>query len=89
MLFPCCFVRVGESREALKALLGDSFDQLDLKKYSYEEIVNSKAWKKIIKSIYGRNPLSVCVEMCAAEKSLDNKGQGLHDGRNRFTKFQN
>jgi hypothetical protein len=63
---PCCYTTTNDQLE--KFLGEELYDQLNLNKYSYEEIVNSQAWVKIRTMVRSDNPLPICRLLCTERK---------------------
>jgi len=60
---PCCY---SSTNKEFEDFIGpELYKQLDLNKYSIEEINNSEAWKKIRASIESDNPLPFCKTFCS------------------------
>jgi hypothetical protein len=62
---PCCYSSI--ERE-LKQFLGDElYSQLNLTKHSFDEIVNSEAYIKIIEKVKSDNPFGFCNVACTGD----------------------
>jgi hypothetical protein len=63
---PCCYS--GTSPLFEKYLGAELYSQLDLNKYSMEEVVESEAWAKIKQMIESDNPIAPCRDFCVANR---------------------
>ena len=66
---PCCYL---SANPVLQEYLGQElYSQLNLNDYSYQQIVNSTAWQKILASIESDDPIKACVWTCAKKRSSE------------------
>jgi len=65
VVLPCCFISNVSHTRQLKEFLGDLYQQLDAKVYSYEQIANSEAMKAIEQS-WTSGSFKPCVHWCPA-----------------------
>jgi hypothetical protein len=63
---PCCYSSTNKEFE--KFLGPELYDQLNLTKYSLEEIRNSEAWSKIRGMIESDDPIPFCRTFCTSQR---------------------
>lgn len=85
--YPCCFLRVGHANLEVKKLLKERIKELDLGKYSREEIYRSWAWKTLMKKVE-KDPFETCISMCKAANHEEGRGRSF-DGRHGYKIFSN
>ena len=69
-MVPCCFFGdVGDHWEELNRFLGDTISQLDITKYTPDEINRSEAFYAIEQS-WSTNPMNTCKKFCSDSKNI-------------------
>ncbi len=82
MYVPCCYV---STNPQLETFLGQElYQQLNLTNYTYDEIVNSEAWKKIRSMIESDNPLNICKTLCSGSEKIDARADMINNIRVEF-----
>lgn len=66
---PCCYVSTNNIFE--KMLGPELYDQLNLNKYSIDEIHKSQAWMMIKNMIESDNPVNVCKNFCKTSRDTN------------------
>jgi len=67
---PCCYL--SSNNELLNYLGPELYLQLNLKNYTYDQIIKSEAWKRIEQSIESDQPIKACIWTCEKkEKALN------------------
>ena len=66
---PCCWLQAGgpETKDYIKSLIGNSFDELSIYNYSVDEIVKSNTWKKLSDNFTNIN---VCSKKCPSKANM-------------------
>ena len=72
---PCCFLNTFNTWDDLVELLGDHIEDLNVTKYSINDINKSKAFELIEKS-FTENPMSRCLMKC--NKPIPKLSQTVH-----------
>ena len=89
---PCCYTSA--CRSLLDFLGPELYSQLNLNNYTFEQVVNSEAYNKIIDMVKSDNPLQVCLNTCPLDgpghRAVVDEGKNIHfDGLNKSKLFGN
>ncbi len=75
---PCCY---SSTNKEFESFLGtELYQQLNLNKYSVDEIKNSAAWSKLRAMIESENPINFCKRFChnGRDKTKDLTGNEIN-----------
>ena len=66
---PCCWLHSNgpESKEYIKTLIGNSFDELSIYQNTFDEIVNSNSWKKLSDNFTN---IDICSKKCPSKQNM-------------------
>lgn len=85
---PCCYA---SSNKVFRTMLGEeTYSELNLTNHSFEEVINSSAWKKIIEIVKSDNPPGFCKDTCSRKEEENrtfDENNVYFDGANKQRAF--
>lgn len=83
---PCCYA---SSTRVLRKMLGEElYQELNLTNHSFDEVINSNAWKRIIEIVSSDSPPQFCQTICSKPANrIPDQEKTIWDGLNKQRRF--